>query len=98
MTTTTINHNAFYLHPHPRIAKQQERARTRAVIAIRSGWIRWSNKIGVSGGFGQITAAGQLVGVGIQDALALHELRHARLITVNTATGHVALASERAAA
>jgi hypothetical protein len=86
---------AFYEHPDPTVREDQERARTRALRTVSTGSVRWNHKVGLHGGFVIRNRFGYDQRLGLADAIAMHELLAAGVITRGK-QGRVALAEQKA--
>jgi len=79
----TVKPMTFYQHPNAEIRNDQERARVHALTAVSTGRVRWSSEIGLHGGFVIRDRFGIDQRLCLTDAIAMHELHAAGLISLD---------------
>jgi hypothetical protein len=89
--------SGFYQHPDPMVREDQERARARALRTVSTGSVRWNHKVGLNGGFVVRDRLGIDRRLGLTDAIAMHELLAAGVIT-RIQQGRVVLAEQKVSA
>jgi hypothetical protein len=89
--------SGFYQHPDPNMQKAQKASRTRACTAVSTGRVRWSAEVGLHGGFVIRDLNGIDQKLSVRDAIAIHELHQAGLITRDK-HGRVHLTEQKASA
>ncbi len=92
-----MRNEVFYLHPNEEIRQAQAEARDRAHGAVADGRVRWSGDIGPCGGFVVHSLTGHYKKPSLAEAIALHELRAAKVITVDK-RGRAVLAAQKVSA
>jgi hypothetical protein len=89
--------NGYYEHANPVIRDQQDRARAKALLTVSTGRVRWSGTVGLHGGFVIHDCNGIDQRLCLTDAIAMHELHQAGVITLDR-NGRVVHAQQKASA
>jgi len=92
-----MSEKTYYQHPDPQVRQEQEHARERARAAVAAGRVRWNPRVGLNGAFVHRDASGTDHKLGVADAIAMCELRHAGQIAV-AATGRVVFTAQKVSA
>jgi hypothetical protein len=92
-----VSSHTYYQHPNPEIRQDQADARRRAHRTVSTGRVHWSHEVGLHGGFVIRDRFGIDQKLSVTDAIAMHELHQAGVITRDK-QGHVGLTEQKASA